>query len=95
MSKLNAWSGTLSGKWHDAPKPETITLEDLVQRCEQAAAAMAKTNPHRLLLLNASLALQSLGHRLQEAWTLRAQLRAEGDEKKTTIVLPGGYLRVN
>ena len=102
MPKLKPWSGMLSGKWDDngnMPKPETISLDELVKRCERAAQSMAKRNPHRLLLLNAVLALQSLGHRLQEAWeerdTLREQLRAEGDEKKTTIVLPGGYGRVN
>ena len=71
----------------EKPTVETITLQDLIDRCNIAVQEMAPRNRHRLLLLNVGRALVSLGEKVEELTREIAQLKAQMEEKATTIVL--------
>ncbi len=54
---------------------QTITLEELCRRLNAAAEGMGRGNPNKLLLLNSSAALRTLGQRLEEADKELAELK--------------------
>lgn len=66
-----------------------ITLEELIRRMQSAADKMGRHNGNRLLLLNASVALRTLGERVEAQDCELAELK-----NKPLIVGPGGA-RVN
>ncbi len=57
--------------------PRQVSVGSVVQRCKEAAARMSGSNPHRLVMLDAAVALDQLCTRLWDLEQLFKQLTQE------------------
>lgn len=75
----------VKGEFDTGGTEYTITLEELIRRCQSSADRMKKHDVNKLLLLNVAAALRTLGERVE------AQDRELSELKnKPLIVGPGG-----
>lgn len=74
-------------------KKDQISLDELIDRCEQTAHRMGRKNQGRLVLLNAAAVLSSLGRELEKAWKevseLKAQQRTTLHPEAPLLIMPG------